>query len=391
MPGAPKPVDPLFIEVSRCRRRSSAILTSNTAAVVKAMLLLRRKSDVRTSTVNRSSPGVEFPSLSSNQNERKWMKPTSAPSSRSRLRSGRSKSPMAEQRPQSVAGNRGTSHYRSKSRRSVSPFAQKRSKSTSNTDQAHRSASSSSESSRGGSDDKPRESRSNNRGSRSPPKDYRSHSPKRIKKTKKLRNDGNSVESQKFPAIVKGAPTPKQASLTSSSSDPLVSVEKIISAKPNFVVKEIINTGLPGRKSSPKSFRRFPPSMFEMLDKPNEKKPEWTGVNPWSLSRVAGKWLRTLKKERCTVGDREESGDDTSPTPIIVIEDWSPETKEENERSESPRAQMASSPSHRRGSRKMSRTPSPALNDVTEESEEDIKNYEEIVEAESAEERYGTE
>ena len=122
--------------------------------------------------------------------------------------------------------------------------------------------------------------------------------------------------------------------------------------------------------------------MFELLD---EKKEPRTDLDPWGVSLAAGKWLRAVKKQRQSPTAHEEPGPSLSPTPIIVIQDWSPEAAE---RSHSPHAQRPAAPSHRRGSRRMSRTPSPLLVDVTEESEEQVKVYEEATDTESGDERW---
>ena len=45
-----------------------------------------------------------------------------------------------------------------------------------------------------------------------------------------------------------------------------IAVEKSVAQKPNVVIKEIINTGIPGRRFSPKSYRRFDRSIFDVLD-----------------------------------------------------------------------------------------------------------------------------
>lgn len=157
-----------------------------------------------------------------------------------------------------------------------------------------------------------------------------------------------------------------------------IAVEKSVAQKPNVVIKEIINTGIPGRRFSPKSYRRFDRSIFDVLD-PSSSDEENSGakspgLNLWNVSFAASKWMGSVRQRRKSERAQELS-DDTGQPPIIVIEDWSPDTGSTTGRNDdTDGSQLAAG--RKTPSKRTSRTPTPILNDVTEESEEEIRKYE---------------
>ena len=157
-----------------------------------------------------------------------------------------------------------------------------------------------------------------------------------------------------------------------------IAVEKSVAQKPNVVIKEIINTGIPGRRFSPKSYRRFDRSIFDVLD-PSSSDEENSGakspgLNLWNVSFAASKWMGSVRQRRKSERAQELS-DDTGQPPIIVIEDWSPDTGSTTGRNDdTDGSQLAAG--RKTPTKRTSRTPTPILNDVTEESEEEIRKYE---------------
>ena len=165
-------------------------------------------------------------------------------------------------------------------------------------------------------------------------------------------------------------------------------MERNVAQKHNVVIKEIINTGIPGRRFSPKSFRRFERSLFDVLDNP----PNYGGhsssdeesfsatkspvLNPWNISLVASKWMSNVRQaqRKKNSNSPEATLDETGQPPIIVIEDWAPGAALGEPESAETDAQL--SKNRKAPTKRTSRTPTPILDDVTEESEEEIQKYE---------------
>ena len=202
---------------------------------------------------------------------------------------------------------------------------------------------------------------------------------KKIRKLKAVFKKTVTSENNKTP--------PKEATINIvSRADspgflPSVAVEKSVTQKPNVIIKEIINTGIPGRRFSPKSYRRFDRSIFDVLDETSYQEQIASGentpaakspvLNPWNVSLAASKWMTNIRQRRRSAKTQEISDDESQP-PIIVIEDWSPDAGSEG--NETDGSQLV--PVRKTSARKTSRTPTPALVDVAEESEEEIKKFE---------------
>ena len=330
----------------RSRRRSSAILNCSAAAVVKAVLLLRKNSDNDADT-NYSIP---FPK-----------KPSSALARDYQRRKHQEKSPTVGRRPKSVRSHlvKETSSTRSSSGK-VSVFG------------------------RGNEALSRTNVKSQNKIGASGKDNYKS----------KLAN--RDTTKKKFKAAFKVPPTAentKEATTkvknrtNSPSLLPSVATERNIAQKPNVVIKEIINTGIPGRRFSPKSFRRFERSLFDVLDNPpnyehsssDEESSSATKrpvLNPWSISLVASKWVATVRQAHRTKNSHSPEAilDETGQPPIIVIEDWAPGAALGEPESTETDAQL--SMNKKAPTRRTSRSPSPILDDVTEESEEEVQKYE---------------
>ena len=352
MPGAPKKAEQLFVP-PRSRRRSSAILTSSAAAVVKAVLLLRRNSK------NDTDGRANFPFSSKRALEQfnrptlETSKPRSAPA-RDRM----SRSPTMGRRAKSVGKQLKNVAVRPHTKGSVFSTADE----TSVNAEPKITKNGNTPGKIGG---KQKEKRKNKRG----------RGDERNRKGKSASKEDNT-----------GKATFKEDSRTNSSKFlPSVPVEKPAVQKPNVVVKEIINTGIPGRRFSPKSYRRFERSFFDVLgDPPNydHSSSDEDSVslrspvlNPWNVSFAASKWMSNIRQRRKSSpssGEVEETGQ----PPIIVIEDWSPnEALGEKTSDETGCGQMAKN-RIKSPTRKANRTPTPVLDNVTEESEEDVKKYE---------------
>lgn len=349
IPGAPKKAEQLFVP-PRSRRRSSAILNCSAAAVVKAVLLLRRNSD---SPENKFS--FSFPAKKSSAFQgittcvADMTKPRSAPGRADYRRKvhEQSKSPTTGRRPKSVRVQL-TKDASKHSNSRVSVFG--------NANEA---------------------------------------SPRtKVKSQTKVKQSNRDTKNKKLKAAFKTPVTKKDAKQASKKVEsgtnspgflPSVSVEKNVVQKPNVVIKEIINTGIPGRRFSPKTYRRFERSLFDVLDNPpnyeqsssDEDSPSQTKspvLNPWNVSFVASKWMSAVRQRRKNSHSPEES-DETGQPPIIVIEDWSPGAELGEERSEDT-DDSGLVTSRKTSARKTSRTPTPILDNVTEESEEEIQKYE---------------
>ena len=349
VPGAPKKAEQLFVP-PRSRRRSSAILTSSAAAVVKAVLLLRRNSKNDTE----SKTNFHFPAKRAfgdfNRPTLEMSKPRSAPA-RDRM----SRSPTLGRRTKNVRTQLRNVAVRPHTKGSLFSSANETSlyaelKTTKN----------SSTSGKTGNEKK------------------KHKGGKRDRKNRKVKYESKEDNNGKGPAV-EGRRTNNPNVL------PSVPIEKPAVQKPNVVVKEIINTGIPGRRFSPKSYRRFERSLFDVLDdSPNydQSSSDEESVSlrspvlsPWNVSFAASKWMSNIRQRRKSSpssGVTEETGQ----PPIIVIEDWSPnEALGEKASDKTDCGQMATN-RIKSPTRKTSRTPTPVLDNVTEESEEDVKKYE---------------
>lgn len=352
IPGAPKKAEQLFVPRRSSRRRSSAILNCNAAAVVKAVLLLRRNSGAEPD----NKPSFHFPAKrSASFNTSEILKSRSAPSRESRLK-------LNETTKSPAIAHRAKSSRNSGSRALVFANANKRSPSSN--------------------------VRSAKKVDTSDTGRNKINQIKRLSKEKKTKNlkagfeKTATTESSKM--HLREATINVVSRANSPSVLPSVGLEKSVVQKPNVVIKEIINTGIPGRLFSPKSYRRFDKSIFDVLDStsnpeasssdedaPPAKSP---GLNPWSISLAASKWMTNVRQRRRNT-HAQEVIDDTGQPPIIVIEDWSPDAKPDSEGSEDTDASQLTI-NRKTPTRKMSRTPTPVLDDVTEESEEEIQKYE---------------
>lgn len=346
IPGKPKEAEKLFVP-PRSRRRSSAILNCSAAAVVKAVLLLRRNSN------NDADSNVRFPFPT---------KPSSAPArdyQRRKLQEKTSKSPTVGRRPKSV---------RSQLARDASKRSNGRVSAFGNANEAS-----------------PRTNAKSRNKIGAPGKD-----------NNKNKQSNRETKKKKFKAAFKvpvTATSAKEATIkvksrtNSTSFLPSVAVEKNVAQKPNVVIKEIINTGIPGRRFSPKSFRRFERSLFDVLDNPpnyehsssDEESSSTTKspvLNPWNVSLVASKWMSTVRhaQRKKNSHSPEVIVDETGQPPIIVIEDWAPGAALGEPESAETDAQLSTS--RKTPTRRTSRTSTPILDDVTEESEEEIQKYE---------------
>ena len=363
IPGAPKRAEPLFVPPPRSsRRRSSAILNCSAAAVVKAVLLLRRKSDTETDNNQRFSfPAkrpISFQDLT-RFNAAQMIKPRSAPGRDSSYRmQEKTRSPAIVRRAKSVKIHAEKDAFRHpRNRISVYANANQRSPST--------------------------KTKSTKKDDNVDIAVNEKNKIQKAKKNRKARNPKAALKSERTKEPPKEMTINIESRADSPGFLPSVALEKSVAQKPNVVIKEIINTGIPGRRFSPKSFRRFDRSIFDVLDKTSSQEASSSDedissdkspvLNPWSLSLVASKWMTNVRqRRRCTHG--QEVSDDTGQPPIIVIEDWSPDTKSGSEASDDTEASQLMT-TRMTPTRKMSRTPTPVLDDVAEESEEEIQKY----------------
>lgn len=364
VPGKPKEAEKLFVP-PRSRRRSSAILNCSAAAVVKAVLLLRRNSNNETESKFSFSLPAKRPS-SSQGTAADFPKPTSAPARDCRRKLHESsKSPTIGRRPKSVRGQfaKNTSQ-RSNSRVAVVADAKP----------------------------SPRTKVKSPKTLCDSKVTVKDKSKIKQRKNKQSNREKKSQEIKTAFKVPLSARSAKEATINvksrtnSPSFLPSVAVEKNVVQKPNVVIKEIINTGIPGRRFSPKTYRRFERSLFDVLDNPpkyehsssdEESAPAKSPVlNPWNVSLVASKWMSTIRQRRKSANSPSpEVSDETGQPPIIVIEDWAPGAALGEDESEDKKGFQLST-SRKTATRRTSRTPTPALDDVTEESEEEIQQYE---------------
>lgn len=346
IPGKPKEAEKLFVP-PRSRRRSSAILNCSAAAVVKAVLLLRKNSDDDADN-NFSFP---FPA-----------KPSSTPAKgyQRRKLQERSKSPLVGRRPKTVRSQQGKDASKRCSNGRVSVFGS-------------------------GNEASPRTNiKSQNKIGTSGNDNC---------KKKLLNRETTKKKSKADSKVPLNAKNTKEATINvgsrtnSPSFLPSVAMERNVAPKPNVVIKEIINTGIPGRRFSPKSFRRFERSLFDVLDNPpnyghsssDEESFSATKssvLNPWNISLVASKWMSNVRQAQRTKNSHSPEAilDETGQPPIIVIEDWAPGAALGEPESAETDAQLSTN--RKAPTKRTSRTPTPILDDVTEESEEEIQKYE---------------
>lgn len=331
----------------RSRRRSSAILNCSAAAVVKAVLLLRKNSDDDADN-NFSFP---FPT-----------KPSSTPAKGCQRRKlqERSKSPLVGRRPKTVRSQQGKDASKRCSNGRVSVFGS-------------------------GNEASPR---TNIKSQNEIGTSWNDNCKKKLlnRATTKKKSKADS----KVPLNAKNTKEAKinVGSRTNSPSFlPSVAMERNVAPKPNVVIKEIINTGIPGRRFSPKSFRRFERSLFDVLDNPpnyghsssDEESFSATKssvLNPWNISLVASKWMSNVRQAQRTKNSHSPEAilDETGQPPIIVIEDWAPGAALGEPESAETDAQLSTN--RKAPTKRTSRTPTPILDDVTEESEEEVQKYE---------------
>jgi len=329
----------------RSRRRSSAILNCSAAAVVKAVLLLRKNPN-NDADNNESFP---FPT-----------KPSSAPARD--YQSRKLQFPTTGRRPRSVRSQQAndSSKRGSSSSGRVSMFGR------GNETSARSNAKSQSKIGASGKD----------------------HN--KIKPSNKDPKKKKCKAAFKVPSFTENSTNAlvKVKSRTNSPSFlPSVAVEKNVVQKPNVIIKEIINTGIPGRRFSPKTFRRFERSLFDVLDNPpnyehsssDEESASATKspvLNPWNISLVASRWMSTARQAQRMKNSHSPDVilDESGQPPIIVIEDWAPGAALGESESAETDPQLPTS--RNAPMRKTSRSPTLILDDVTEESEEEIQKYE---------------
>lgn len=111
------------------------------------------------------------------------------------------------------------------------------------------------------------------------------------------------------------------------STKPRVLEDRWTTNDRKFVVKEVINTRIPGKTyPEPQTYPRFNPSMFESFDKINilsEKKP----VDPFGAKAAAMIWLKRARLAR-------QSDYNPGLTPIIVIQEYKSESDDGDDESE---------------------------------------------------------
>lgn len=216
-------------------------------------------------------------------------------------------------------------------------------------------------------------------------------------KKKSISKKGKSPNITKFKKSYQTQQTNATATQKSKDEDiihnegkPKTSVsgmEKYVSTSGNFIVKEIINTGNPKRLSSPQGYQRFGLSMFAILDNENEVENNRNlGPNPWGVSYAASKWMTGIRKKRLHKVNESDQSTSPVPTPLIVIEEYAPENRQQSDDEGNSSASDCSSEEFEFHSdkdavhtKKMTRwsrgTPSPSLEQLKEEEEEDIKEY----------------
>lgn len=366
IPGAPKRAEPLFVPLRSSRRRSSAILNCNAAAVVKAVLLLRRNSDTEIESK------VSFSFL--------------AKKSRSRLDdTGTRFDAMEMFKPRSAPDRKSRDGYQFKKTSATNVRRAKTVKIHSTKDALSHQVSK--VSSFGNTKPRPLSIKTVNakKGSAFENAGNKKNKNSQTAKTKRtLRNiEENLKKNGRSESTIR---PPREATIYIHSSEnssgflPSVAFEKSVIQKPNVVVKEIINTGIPGRRFSPKTYSRFDRSIFDVLDQRSNHEGSLSDednvtdkipvLNPWSMSFAASKWMANVRQRRRDA-HAQDDGDDTGQPPIIVIEDWSPDAEIGDDTDASPLMASRMTPT-----KKMSQTPTPVLDDVAEESEEEIQKYE---------------
>ncbi|XP_032219235.2 uncharacterized protein LOC5518697 isoform X2 [Nematostella vectensis] len=328
-PGEPKKKEPLFI-TPRSRRRSSAFLQSNAAAVVKAVLLLRRNTGSEEPRVPSSNAESSPVTTTRGEMETK-IKPMSAP--------GRCRGAPKSLRDASNSPTRNRSRNR------------------------------------GG---RPK-TKTNNQ--RSPSGERASSSVKKKQAITKHGKDEKKVKDEKPKTVPNNKAPEYQSEAVDKHSTPPRGTEMIVTSNRNFILKEVINTGLPGKRVYSAGYQRFDKSMFDILDK---SEPSPSGPSPWTISLAANRWMSSVRKKRAMVrsmSDRRSSS--PSPTPIIVIEEYvaTSDSNVDDEGMARPSSgktddRAASSRSPSPSTRRISHTPSPVLTELPEENEDEVLEYE---------------
>lgn len=328
------------------RRRSSAILNCNAAAVVKAVLLLRRGSD----TENEKGVGLPF-------------------STRRSVSLQNFSSVNADAEP-----GRTTHKKRQDSRKILPIFRRTESAEIQTLRKTSTCLTSRDSISFNSRNTIPGKTRMGNKihdtfGARK----QASHISKSRKERNRKKDDDCSRPAEPF----KEATFNMQSVERSSSFLSSVALEKSVVQNPNVVIKEVINTGIPGRRLSPKSYRRFERSIFDVVHRAsnskasssNEDFTESPVLNPWNVSFASSKWLTNIRTRRRNACDRDESEESGQP-PIIVIEEWLQSMESGS------RVENAGDTSELVSPKKPGRTTTPVLENVAEESEEEILKYE---------------
>ncbi|XP_048580659.1 uncharacterized protein LOC5518697 isoform X3 [Nematostella vectensis] len=329
-PGEPKKKEPLFI-TPRSRRRSSAFLQSNAAAVVKAVLLLRRNTGSEEPRVPSSNAESSPVTTTRGEMETK-IKPMSAP--------GRCRGAPKSLRDASNSPTRNRSRNR------------------------------------GG---RPK-TKTNNQ--RSPSGERASSSVKKKQAITKHGKDEKKVKDEKPKTVPNNKAPEYQSEAVDKHSTPPRGTEMIVTSNRNFILKEVINTGLPGKRVYSAGYQRFDKSMFDILDK---SEPSPSGPSPWTISLAANRWMSSVRKKRAMVrsmSDRRSSS--PSPTPIIVIEEYvaTSDSNVDDEGMARPSSgktddrAASSSRSPSPSTRRISHTPSPVLTELPEENEDEVLEYE---------------
>jgi hypothetical protein len=176
-------------------------------------------------------------------------------------------------------------------------------------------------------------------------------------------------------------------------------MEKYVSTNSNFIVKEIINTGNPKRSSPPQGYQRFGVSMFAVLDNQKEVEDKNQGPNPWGISYAASKWMTGIRKKRLRMrNESDRSSASPIPTPLIVIEEYVPEKQHNSDDEDIGYNSDYSSEeldfqsekevtNKKKAARRSISTPSPSLEQLTEENDDEIKEYDKHEAGKAVEER----
>ncbi|KAK3735054.1 hypothetical protein QZH41_001732 [Actinostola sp. cb2023] len=344
--GEPVPQVPLFV-VPRSRRRSSAILHSNAAAVVKAVLLLRRNTD-------ETKSDIRLPEIRAKSQR---AKPASAPS---RYRS-RATSPLNSTKDFRLKKTELKNSHKDLSfeHRDENRLKDCRPKSVPD---IGRQSGVSRTRPNSGENAKKRQTKASNPSVLST----------KIKTTRTSQTDQRKQRKET---------TPNEVRLNDSktkllSSDPVEhkshsgqGIEKYVSSSRHFIIKEIINTGNPKRQSSPQRYHRFDNSMFTILDNQKDDAKKRT-PSPWGISFAASKWMAGIRRKRLQTRNEEGMTPSPTPPPLIVIEEYAPQNISSDEQTSDD--DSCDDPLKLTNN---IHTPSPSLEQLEEERDEDIVEY----------------